>query len=119
MARTLPAKMHVTFSDVAVYLSEEEWRSLNRWQLQLYMEVMNENYASLQSLGLPVPEADLLQCTEGQKWRKRPFRKAGELTYAPLHTDKASHGLGEMKSMTAGSTERELNGKNLRSSIRG
>ncbi|XP_077349703.1 uncharacterized protein LOC143997783 [Lithobates pipiens] len=78
--------MHVTFNDVAVYMTEEEWRKLDPGQLQLYNEVMNENYASLQSLGLPVPEPELLQCAKLQNWRKRPLYEAGERSYTPLRT---------------------------------
>ncbi|XP_073488594.1 uncharacterized protein [Aquarana catesbeiana] len=104
--------MHVTFNDVAVYMTEEEWRKLDPGQLQLYNEVMNENYASLQSLGLPVPEPEMLQRAKQQNWnwKKRPLYEAGERSYIPLRTDKASYGLGEAISRTSGSPEIEVNG---------
>ncbi|XP_072269157.1 uncharacterized protein [Pyxicephalus adspersus] len=102
--------MHVTFNDVTVYLTEEEWRNLNRGQMQLYMEVMNENYASLQSLGLPVPEADLLKPTEPQKRDMRPYYKLGESSYPPQKTGKTSNVLGEMVSLTPGSMKIQVNG---------
>ncbi|TFK05519.1 stonin-1 [Platysternon megacephalum] len=57
------AQVPVTFEDVAVRFSAEEWEILEGWQKELHKEVMEENYQLLISLGQPVPTLALLPLT--------------------------------------------------------
>lgn len=41
----------MTFVDIAVYFSAEEWKNLEEWQKELYNNLVKENYEALLSLG--------------------------------------------------------------------
>ncbi|XP_050798573.1 zinc finger protein 2-like isoform X2 [Gopherus flavomarginatus] len=78
------AKELVTFEEVAVYLTTEEWKELKDWQRELYQDVMKENYELVTSVGDTVEKPEIVSRLE-----------RGEEPYDPRETHiPGPHGVG-------------------------
>ncbi|XP_067391810.1 zinc finger protein 92 homolog isoform X2 [Emydura macquarii macquarii] len=59
-----PNQELVTFEDVAVYLTTQEWKELKDWQRELYQDVMKENYELVASVGDTLEKPEIVSRLE-------------------------------------------------------
>ncbi|KAM4608062.1 uncharacterized protein O3C94_023010 isoform 1-T3 [Discoglossus pictus] len=79
-------KILITFDEVAVYFTSEEWKYLEEGQKALYKNVMMENYQTLLSLGfLNVKPAIISAMEQGQE----PYNGGGDQKLKVMGSSKA------------------------------
>ncbi|XP_045407314.1 zinc finger protein 569-like isoform X2 [Lemur catta] len=83
----------VSFKDVAVHFTQEEWQYLDSTQRALYKDVMLENYSNIISLGCRIPKPAVIYKLEQGKepWiirRDFPRRRPPEVWHVDGHMER-------------------------------
>ncbi|CAH2319889.1 zinc finger 570 isoform X2 [Pelobates cultripes] len=60
MSENISMQTFVTFNDVAVYFSEEDWKCLEEWQKELYRNAIQEIHGVLTAMGYAISNPDVL-----------------------------------------------------------
>ncbi|XP_027716882.1 zinc finger protein 736-like isoform X8 [Vombatus ursinus] len=109
MRRSSGTGESVTFKDVAVDFTPEEWGCLGPSEKKLYRDVMLENYGHLVHLGLAVSKPDVICHLERGSRPWKPVIKVPRNSF-PGHEARSI----VLKNIFEGNTEFQLEGLQLR-----